>query len=127
MPSLLRALNSRNYRIYFAGQLVSLAGTWMQQIAMVWLAYRLTGSALMLGAVGFATQIPILVFGALGGVITDRFDKRRLLMATQILSLLQALLLDAVGEFGDIAHVFAGVVRVRDEALYVDIDDVDSH
>ncbi|MDD3352998.1 MFS transporter [Zoogloea sp.] len=100
MPSLLRALNSRNYRIYFAGQLVSLAGTWMQQIAMVWLAYRLTGSALMLGAVGFATQIPILVFGALGGVITDRFDKRRLLMATQILSLLQALLLALLAWLG---------------------------
>jgi MFS family permease len=59
---------------------VSLAGTWMQQIAMVWLAYRLTGSALVLG-VGFASQIPILVFSAFGGVITDRFDRRRLLIA----------------------------------------------
>ena len=58
MPPILRALESRNYRIYFAGQLISLAGTWMQQVAMVWLAYRLTGSALVLGVVGFASQIP---------------------------------------------------------------------
>jgi len=93
MPPYIRALASRNYRIYFAGQLVSLAGTWMQQIAMVWLAYRLTGSAFVLGAVGFASQIPILVLGAVGGVMTDRFDRRRLLLATQALSMVQALLL----------------------------------
>lgn len=93
MPPSLRALASRNYRIYFAGQLVSLAGTWMQQIAMVWLAYRLTGSAFVLGAVGFASQIPILVLGAFGGVMTDRFDRRRLLLVTQALSMAQALLL----------------------------------
>ena len=93
MPPYLRALGSRNYRIYFAGQLVSLAGTWMQQIAMVWLAYRLTGSAFVLGVVGFASQIPILVLGAFGGVMTDRFDRRRLLLVTQALSMAQALLL----------------------------------
>ncbi len=96
MPPYLRALGSRNYRIYFAGQLVSLAGTWMQQIAMVWLAYRLTGSAFVLGVVGFASQIPILVLGAFGGVMTDRFDRRRLLLVTQALSMLQALLLAAL-------------------------------
>ena len=101
MPAFLRALESRNYRIYFAGQLVSLAGTWMQQIAMVWLAYRLSGSAFVLGAVGFASQIPILVFGAMGGVITDRFDKRRLLIATQALSMVQALLLAALAWRGE--------------------------
>lgn len=93
MPPALRALASRNYRIYFAGQLVSLAGTWMQQIAMVWLAYRLTGSALVLGVVGFASQIPILVLSPFGGVLIDRFDRRRLLMLTQALSMVQALLL----------------------------------
>ena len=93
MPPALRALASRNYRIYFAGQIVSLAGTWMQQIAMVWLDYRLTGSALVLGTVAFASQIPILVFSAFGGVITDRLDRRRLLLATQALSMVQALLL----------------------------------
>lgn len=101
MPAFLRALESRNYRIYFAGQLVSLAGTWMQQIAMVWLAYRLSGSALVLGTVGFASQIPILIFGAIGGVITDRFDKRRLLITTQALSMVQALLLAALAWRGE--------------------------
>jgi len=101
MPTFLRSLKSRNYRIYFAGQLISLAGTWMQQIAMVWLAYRLSGSAFVLGMVGFASQIPILVFGAMGGVITDRFDKRRLLLATQALSMAQALLLAALAWRGE--------------------------
>lgn len=91
-----RALTSRNYRIYFSGQLVSLAGTWMQQIAMVWLAYRLTNSALVLGMVGFASQIPILLLGSLTGVLTDRFDRRRILLATQSVAMLQALSLAAL-------------------------------
>lgn len=89
----LRALRSRDFRIYFAGQLVSVAGTWMQQIAMAWLAYRLTHSALVLGLLGFASQIPILLFAPLGGVWSDRVDRRRLMMATQALAMLQALTL----------------------------------
>jgi MFS family permease len=89
----LRALRSRDFRIYFAGQLVSVAGTWMQQIAMAWLAYKLTSSALMLGLLGFASQIPILLFAPLGGVWSDRVDRRRLMMATQALAMLQALVL----------------------------------
>ncbi|MGF1642347.1 MAG: MFS transporter [Thiotrichales bacterium] len=89
----LRALRSRDFRLYFAGQFVSMAGTWMQQIAMGWLIYRLTDSALMLGLLGFASQIPILLFGALGGVWSDRVDRRRLMMATQALALVQALVL----------------------------------
>ncbi len=93
MPFFLRALRSRNYRLYFIGQLVSLAGTWMQQIAMVWLAYRLSNSAFVLGAVAFMSQIPILVFGSLAGVWTDRFDRRCLLLATQSLAMVQAALL----------------------------------
>jgi MFS family permease len=88
-----RALSSRNYRIYFAGQLVSLAGTWMQQIAMIWLAWRLSNSAAVLGMVGFASQIPILVLGPFAGVITDRFDRRRILLATQVAAMLQAVVL----------------------------------
>lgn len=88
-----RALASRNYRLYFAGQLVSLAGTWMQQIAMIWLAYRLSNSAAVLGMVGFASQIPILLLGPFAGVLTDRFDRRRILLATQFLAMLQAVLL----------------------------------
>ncbi|HJW24147.1 MAG TPA: MFS transporter [Rhodocyclaceae bacterium] len=93
MPALLRALDSRNYRLYFMGQLVSLAGTWMQQIAMIWLAYRLSGSSLVLGSVGFASQIPILLFAAISGVWIDRLDRRRLLMWTQTLAMAQALVL----------------------------------
>ena len=91
-----RALSSRNYRLYFAGQLVSLAGTWMQQIAMVWLAWRLSNSAQVLGMVGFASQIPILVLGPFTGVLTDRFDRRRILIATQSIALLHALGLAAL-------------------------------
>jgi MFS family permease len=91
-----RALVSRNYRLYFAGQLVSLAGTWMQQIAMIWLAYRLSNSAAVLGMVGFASQIPILLLGPFAGVLTDRFDRRRILIATQFLSMLQAVALAAL-------------------------------
>jgi MFS family permease len=89
----LRALRSRDFRIYFAGQLVSVAGTWMQQIAMAWLVYRLTDSVLMLGLLGFASQVPILLFGPLGGVWADRIDRRRLMMATQTLAMAQALAL----------------------------------
>lgn len=88
-----RALTSRNYRLYFAGQLVSQAGTWMQQVAMVWLAWRLSNSAAVLGLVGFASQIPILLFGPFAGVLGDRFDRRRLLIATQWAAMGQALLL----------------------------------
>jgi MFS family permease len=91
-----RALQARNYRLYFLGQLVSLAGTWMQQIAMSWLAYRLSNSALVLGMIGFASQIPILLFGSVTGVLTDRFDRRRILLLTQSLALLQAVVLAAL-------------------------------
>ena len=93
LPRPLRALHARDFRLYFAGQLVSVAGTWMQQIAMAWLAYRLTGSALVLGLLGFASQIPILLFAPLGGVWSDRVDRRRLMMTTQALAMGQAALL----------------------------------
>jgi MFS family permease len=90
------AFVSRNFRLFFAGQLVSLIGTWMQHIAMTWLAYRLTDSTVMLGLVGFSSQLPILLFAIPAGVWNDRFDRRRLLMLTQSLALLQALLLAAL-------------------------------
>ena len=93
LPHPLRALHARDFRLYFAGQLVSVAGTWMQQIAMAWLAYKLTNSALVLGMLGFASQIPILLFGPLGGVWSDRVDRRCLMMTTQALAMLQALTL----------------------------------
>jgi MFS family permease len=96
-----RALASRNYRLYFLGQLVSLAGTWMQQIAMIWLAWRLSNSAAVLGMVGFASQIPILLIGPIAGVLTDRYDRRRILLATQCAALLQALALAALAWRGE--------------------------
>lgn len=87
------AFQSRNFRLFFVGQMVSLIGTWMQHIAMTWLAYRLTDSTVMLGLVGFSSQIPILLFAIPAGVWSDRLDRRRLLLLTQFLALLQALLL----------------------------------
>jgi MFS family permease len=91
--SFLPALQSRNYRLFFAGQAVSLIGTWMTQIATVWLVYHLTNSALMLGVVGFASQIPNLLLTPFGGVFVDRFDRQRILISTQILSMAQSLTL----------------------------------
>ncbi|MEW6594471.1 MAG: MFS transporter [Thermodesulfobacteriota bacterium] len=101
---LFRALRSRNYRLFVAGQGVSLLGTWMQQVAMSWLVYRLTGSALLLGVVGFTSQIPAFFVSPLAGVLADRWDRRRLLLLTQTLAMLQAAFLAMV--------VLAGVVQV---------------
>ncbi|MFH0982850.1 MAG: MFS transporter [Planctomycetota bacterium] len=88
-----RALRHRNYRLFFGGQGVSLIGTWTQRVALNWLVYRLSGSALLLGVVGFASQIPILLLAAPAGVLADRWDLRRVLMLTQVLALLQAAVL----------------------------------
>ncbi|MBS1138436.1 MAG: arabinose efflux permease family protein [Proteobacteria bacterium] len=96
MPAIVRALRHRNYRLYFGGQLVSLVGTWMQQIAMSWLAYRLTDSVLVLGLVGFAGQIPVLVFAPFGGMWSDRVNRRRILIATQSAAMVQAIVLAAL-------------------------------
>src|ERR1051325_4806238 len=78
-----RALQHRNYQLFFAGQLISLIGTWMDQIAESWLVYRLTGSALLLGTVAFASQIPVFLLAPIGGALADRYDRRRILVATQ--------------------------------------------
>jgi MFS family permease len=88
-----RSLRHRNYRLYLAGQLVSVCGTWMQQVALSWLVYRLTGSATLLGVVGFASQIPIFVLGPVGGVISDRYSCHRVAVWSQCAALTQALLL----------------------------------
>jgi MFS family permease len=85
-----RSLRYRNYRLFFAGQSISLIGTWMQRIAMPWLVYHMTGSALLLGIVGFAGQIPSFLLSPVAGVLTDRWSRYRVLLVTQILSLLQA-------------------------------------
>ncbi len=86
----LRALRHRNYRLFFGGQSVSLVGTWITRVATAWLVYRLTGSELLLGVVGFSSQIPMLVLAPFAGVLVDRWDRRRILVLTQVLSLLQS-------------------------------------
>jgi MFS family permease len=86
-----RALRSRNYRLYCGGQSISLMGTWMQRMALSWWVYRHTHSALMLGVVGFAGQIPALLLAPLAGALVDRWDRYRLLVVTQTLAMLQAL------------------------------------
>ena len=92
-PRLLRALRHRNYRLFFGGQSVSLIGTWITRIATSWLVYRLTGSALLLGVVGFCGQIPTLLLSPVAGVLVDRHDRHRILVITQVLSALQSLAL----------------------------------
>ena len=88
-----RALRHRNYRLFVGGQLISLVGTWLQSVAQAWLVYRLAGSALLLGVVGFAGQLPVLLLSPLGGAAADRLDRRRVLVATQSAAMILALLL----------------------------------
>jgi MFS family permease len=91
-----RALRHRNFRLFFGGQSISLVGTWMTRIATSWLVYRLTKSPLMLGMVGFAGQIPSFLLAPLAGVVVDRMDRRKVLVWTQALAMLQSLLLAAL-------------------------------
>jgi MFS family permease len=118
---LMRALKHRNYRLFFGGQTLSLIGTWMQQIAMSWLVYRITGSALLLGVVGFTGQIPTFLLAPVAGVLADRWNRRRLLLWTQTLSMLQAATLAALVLFGivQVWHIivlslFIGMVNAFD-------------
>jgi MFS family permease len=92
-PRITRALQSRNFRLFFSGQTVSLVGTWITRVATSWLVYRLTGSALLLGIVGFCGQIPTLLLAPFTGVLVDRWDRHRILVVTQVLSMLQSLAL----------------------------------
>jgi MFS family permease len=118
---LVRALRHRNYRLFFSGQSVSLIGTWMTRIATSWLIYRLTGSALLLGLVGFAGQIPSFLLAPVAGVLVDRWDRHRLLVATQVLAMVQSAALAALALTGviNIWHVlvlslFQGVINAFD-------------
>ncbi|MBZ5704665.1 MAG: MFS transporter [Acidobacteriia bacterium] len=98
----LRALQSRNYRLFFSGQTISLIGTWMTRIATAWLVYRLTHSAFLLGVVGFAGQIPTFFLGPFAGVWVDRWNRHRTLVVTQVLSMLQSFALAALALRGTI-------------------------
>ena len=100
-----RTLKYRNYRLFFSGQSISLIGTWIQMIAMGWLVYRLTNSAFMLGLVGFVGRLPTLFISPFAGVIADRWNKYKLLLLTQVLSMLQALAITIL-LFTDIVQIW---------------------
>ncbi len=103
------SLHSRNYRLFFTGQGISLIGTWMQNVALSWLVYRLTGSVLLLGVVGFTSQIPSFVLSPFTGVITDRFNKIKIITLTQISFMLHALLVATLVLFQliEVWHIIA--------------------
>jgi MFS family permease len=104
-----RALRHRNFRLFFAGQLISLVGTWMQSVAQAWLVYRLTGSAVLLGTVAFVGQIPVFFLATVGGIVADRHPKRRVVVATQTFSMLLAFLLAGLTISG-LVHVWHVIV-----------------
>lgn len=97
-----KALHYRNYRLYMGGQGLSVVGTWVQRIAMMWLAYRLSNSAFLLGVITFSEQIPILFIAPIAGVYADRWDKHKALVWFEILSVFQALLLAVLTFTGSI-------------------------
>ena len=112
MAHLTRALRHRNYRLFFGGQGVSLVGTWITRIATSWLVYRLTGSELLLGVVGFAGQIPMLVLAPFAGVLVDRWNRHHILVVTQVLSALQSLALAVLALRGIITVAEVIVLQV---------------
>ncbi len=127
-----RALRHRNFRLFFGGQLISLIGTWMQSVAQSWLVYRLTGSSLLLGLVGFAGQFPVFMFGPFGGTIADRRNRHRVVVGTQTASMLLAFALGGLTLLGVVKvwHIFVlsallGVVNAIDipvrQAFVVDM------
>lgn len=91
--TLLRSLAGRDFRLYFGGQFISFIGTWVQQVALSWIAYRVTGSAAVLGLVAFATQAPTLLLGPAGGILADRMSRRRIIVCTQMVEMGVALAL----------------------------------
>lgn len=117
----LRAFSSRNYRLFFGGQGISLIGTWMQQIALGWFVYRLTDSAFLLGLVSFSAQVPTFIFATVAGVFADKYNKHKIIIATQTLAMIQAFLLTFLTLSGliQIWHiivlsVFSGLINAFD-------------
>ncbi len=112
----LRALRHRNFQLFFGGQLISLIGTWMQNIAQDWLVYRLTGSSVLLGTVAFVNQIPIFLLAPVAGIVADRWNRHRIVIATQTSSMVLALILAALTLTGRIRiweiMVLAGLLGV---------------
>jgi MFS family permease len=128
----LRALRHRNFQLFFSGQLISLIGTWMQSVAQAWLVYRLTGSSLLLGAVGFASQFPVFLTAPFGGIAADRTNRQKLVIATQTAAMILAAILAWLTLSGRVQvwHIFVlasllGVVNAFDipgrQAFLVDM------
>ena len=92
----IRSLRHRNFQLFFSGQLISLIGTWMQNVAQSWLVYRLTGSSLLLGTVSFAGQIPVFPMAPLAGMVADRWNRRTIVIVTQTASMILAFILAAL-------------------------------
>jgi MFS family permease len=116
-----RALQHRNFQLFFGGQLISLTGTWMQTVAQSWLVYRMTGSSLLLGTVGFFSQFPVFILASVGGTLADRVDRRRVVIGTQVSSMILAFALAALTLSGQVRvwHIFVlsallGVVNAFD-------------
>jgi MFS family permease len=121
LTSIIRALRHRNFRLFFGGQSISLIGTWMQRVALGWLVYRLTNSPFLLGLVGFAGQIPAFLLAPLAGVLADRWNRQRILILTQAISMIQALTLSLLVLTGTVAiwhiillSVFLGIINAFD-------------
>jgi MFS family permease len=117
----MRALRHRNFQLFFSGQLISLVGTWMQTVAQSWLVYEKTGSSFKLGAVGFASQIPVFLMAPIGGMVADRVNRHRIVIATQVASMILALILAALTltHTVEVWHIFVlaallGVVNAFD-------------
>jgi MFS family permease len=132
LSATVRALRHRNFQLFFSGQLISLIGTWMQSVAQAWLVYRLTGSSLLLGSVGFASQFPVFLVAPLGGIVADRRNRQRVVIGTQTASMILALILAALTltHIVQVWHIFVlaallGVVNAFDipgrQAFLVDM------
>ncbi len=132
LSATLRALRHRNFQLFFSGQLISLIGTWMQTVAQAWLVYRLTGSSLLLGSVGFASQFPVFLVAPLCCIVADHYNRQRVLITTQVSSMVLALILAALTLTGAVQvwHIFVlaallGVVNAFDipgrQAFLVDM------
>ena len=134
LPSMLRALRHRNYRLFFTGQSISLVGTWMTRLATNWLVWRLTDSVEMLGLIGFAGQAPTFLFASVAGVWVDRLNRHHLLVVTQVVAMLQSFALAALVLSGTInvweifaLQVLQGIVNAFDmptrQSLLIDMID----
>src|SRR6478735_4914284 len=118
LARMVRAFRHRNYRLFFAGQLVSLCGTFLSQVAVVWLVYRLTGKAWVLGLVAFCGQVPLFVLAPVAGVWVDRWDRQRLLVITQALSAIQSFGVAAVAYWMTGSSPHAAVIAIGALALF---------